>query len=60
MSTMKLTLKTNNKTTFAYFKQFETSFPSEYKILLHIAIIAMSNIELKGQFFGIAIQVDDK
>ena len=57
---MKLTLKTNNKTTFAYFKQFETSFPSEYKILLHIAIIAMSNIELKGQFFGIAIQVDDK
>ena len=56
---MKLTLNTNNKMTFAYFKQFETLFPSKYKILLHIAIIAMLNIKLKVKF-GIVVQVADK
>ena len=58
---MKLTLNTNNKMTFAYFKQFETLFPSKYKILLHIAIIAMLNIKLKGKFgIVVVVQVVDK
>ena len=57
---MKLTLNTNNKITFACFKQFETLFPSKYKILLHIAIIAMVNIKSKGKFGIGFVQVVDK